>query len=296
MLGVSSRTSDVARGNDTPADRGSREIDLGARDPADVWGVMLQQAENIDHADLDYHPFSDNSNAVATTVLHAVGIDIEDVLPRHVDSDNAPGLSEEVKFDTTLVGTAGPDVLLGWSGDDTLQGEDGSDQIRGFDGSDIIQGGVGDDTLEGDAGADTFLFDTSQQGADTIVDPEPDDVLAFSAAGLAASGLTDFTGAALDESGEFAFVANDDGDVEIQHPGGTITLNGIAFTEGLTFADQESKGNLVIVEPPADGGEVADGGTSGGDEETGGEAASGEGPASGDEAPPVDEPQPDAIA
>ena len=157
--------SDVARGNDTPADRGSREIDVGARDPADVWAVMLQQAHNIDHAHEDYQPFSDNSNAVATTVLHAVGIDIENVLPGHVDAGNAPGLSEEIKFDTTLVGTARPDILFGWSGDDTLQGAAGDDQIRGFGGSDVIRGGDGDDHLYGGAGADDLR---GGPGADTI--------------------------------------------------------------------------------------------------------------------------------
>jgi hypothetical protein len=240
--------SDVARGDDTPADRGSREIDVGARDPADVWAVMLQQAENIDHANLDYQPFSDNSNVVATTVLHAVGIDIEDVLPHHVDSDNAPGLSEEIKFDTTLIGAAGPDVLFGWSGEDTLQGGDGSDQIRGFDGSDVIHGGAGDDILQGDAGADTFLLDVSQQGADTIVDfsPAAGDVIGLSAAGLAKVGLAEFSSAALDQSADFAIVANADGDVEIQHPGGTLTLNGVAFTEGLTFAQLETENLLAI--------------------------------------------------
>ncbi len=154
-----------------------------------------------------------------------------------------------------ILGTDADDVINGLGGDDFVQGlagvdqidaGDGNDTVLGGEGDDIIDGGAGDDVLRGDAGADTFVFDVSQQGADTIVDPEPDDVLAFSAAGLAAAGFTEFTGAALDESGEFTFVANDDGDVEIQHPGGTITLNGIAFTEGLTFADQESKGNVVI--------------------------------------------------
>ncbi len=157
--------SDVARGHDTPADRGSREIDVGGRDPADVWAVMLQQAHNIDHANPNYEPFSDNSNAVATTVLHAVGIDIEQVLPRHVDADNAPGLSEEIKFDTTLTGSAQPDLLSGWSGNDTLQGGSGGDQIRGYDGTDAISGGTGDDRIWGDAGNDQLY---GNAGADEL--------------------------------------------------------------------------------------------------------------------------------
>ena len=35
--------SDVARGNDTPSSRGSREIDVGGREPADVWAIMLHR-------------------------------------------------------------------------------------------------------------------------------------------------------------------------------------------------------------------------------------------------------------
>ncbi len=175
--------SDSARGHDTPADRGSVEIALGARDAADVWAVMLQQAHNIDHADRDYQPFSDNSNAVATTVLHAVGIDIDQVLPHHVNSGNAPGLSEEIAFDTTLFGGARADVLSGWSGDDTLQGGGGNDRIRGFDGSDVIGGGSGDDLIFGDAGNDRLSGGAGadqvrgQAGADQIYGGAGDDDL-----------------------------------------------------------------------------------------------------------------------
>ena len=63
---------------------------------------------------------------------------------------------------------------------------------------------------------------------------------------LAAAGLNEFSGAALDESSDFNIVANDDGDVEIQHSGGTITLNGVAFTDELTFAALEEAGALEI--------------------------------------------------
>jgi hypothetical protein len=62
--------SDVARGNHTPGDRGSREIDLGARDPADVWAVMLQEADYIHATEGDYRPLGPNSKTVITSVLH----------------------------------------------------------------------------------------------------------------------------------------------------------------------------------------------------------------------------------
>ncbi len=148
--------SDVARGNNSPADRGSRAIEVGSRDPADVWALMVQQAANIDDAGEPYEPFSDNSNAVATTVLHAVGIDIAQVLPDDVSPDNAPGLSVEIEFATALTGTARPDLLSGWSGDDTLEGASGGDKIRGFDGADLIRAGLGKDLARGGSGNDVI--------------------------------------------------------------------------------------------------------------------------------------------
>ena len=143
-------------------------------------------------------------------------------------------------------GLGGDDFIQGLAGNDLIHAGDGNDTVLGGEGDDTMNGGAGDDVLRGDAGADTFRFDVSQIGADTIVDFGPDDVLGFTAAGLAASGVTDFTGAALDQTEGFVIVANADGDVEIQDPGGTITLNGVAFTEGLTFAELESTGDLVI--------------------------------------------------
>jgi hypothetical protein len=62
--------SDVARGNHTPGERGSREIDLGARDPADLWAVMLQEADYIHATEGGYRPLGPNSKTVITSVLH----------------------------------------------------------------------------------------------------------------------------------------------------------------------------------------------------------------------------------
>jgi Ca2+-binding RTX toxin-like protein len=161
----------------------------------------------------------------------------------------------------TILGTDADDVINALGGDDFVQAlagndqidaGDGNDTVLGGDGDDTVEGGAGDDVVRGDAGADTFLFDPSQQGADTVVDfsQEDGDVIALSAAGLANVGLEEFSGAALDESDAFDIVANDDGDVEIQHPGGTITLNGVPFAaegqEAPTFAALEAAGLLEI--------------------------------------------------
>jgi Ca2+-binding RTX toxin-like protein len=166
--------SDVARGNDTPGSRGSREIDVGERDPADVWTVMLQQAQNIDDASLDYQPLGDNSNTAIKSVLHAVGIDIRDNLPDGVDRDEAVGLGNDLDFSTTLVGTPADDVIVGGdeadllrgrAGEDRMEGGRGDDRIEGNQASDQLFGGPDDDDLFGNLGSDRLF---GQGGDDTL--------------------------------------------------------------------------------------------------------------------------------
>jgi hypothetical protein len=158
--------SDVARGNDTPGSRGSREIDVGERDPADVWTIMLQQAQNIDDASLDYQPLGDNSNTAIKSVLHAVGIDIRDTLPDGVDRDEAVGLGNDLDFSTTLVGTPGDDIIVGGdegdvlrgrAGEDRMLGGRGNDRLEGNQASDELLGGPGDDALFGNVGPDRLF-------------------------------------------------------------------------------------------------------------------------------------------
>jgi Ca2+-binding RTX toxin-like protein len=166
--------SDVARGNDTPGSRGSREIDVGERDPADVWTIMLQQAQNVDQASLDYQPLGDNSNTVIRSVLHAVGIDVRDTLPEGVDRDEAVGVWNDLDFRTTLVGTPADDlivggdeadVLRGGRGEDRLEGGRGDDRLEGNQAGDEVLGGPDDDVLFGNLGPDRLF---GQGGDDTL--------------------------------------------------------------------------------------------------------------------------------
>jgi hypothetical protein len=157
--------SDVARNNDTPGDRGSREIDVGARDPADVWAIMLQQADNIDAAGIDYRPFGPNSNTVITSVLHSVDIEVRDNLPVAVQRSEVPGLSSNLDFPTMLTGTPGNDTIIGGDEDDTLLGEGGDDALFGGPGDDFMAGGSAADLLHGQAGEDRTF---GGQGADRL--------------------------------------------------------------------------------------------------------------------------------
>ena len=150
-----------------------------------------------------------------------------------------------------IAGRGGADFIQALGGNDEADAGEGDDIVLAGEGDDSVEGNIGNDVLRGDEGADRFLFNPSrEEGADTIVDfnPQEGDVIAISGAGLARSGanLEDFTGAALDESGDFDIGANEDGDVEIQHLGGTITLNGVEFSDDLTFAGLEESGQLEI--------------------------------------------------
>ena len=149
--------SDVALGTGTPGSRGSREIDVGARDPADVWAVMLQQAHNIDKAGLDYAPLGDNSNTVVKSVLRAVDIDIRDNLPNAVDRHEAVGVGNDLDFKTTLTGTPGDDIIVGGDKADVLKGQDGDDRLLGGRGGDLMTAGAGSDLLRGEEGADQMI-------------------------------------------------------------------------------------------------------------------------------------------
>src|SRR5919106_1124218 len=185
--------------------------------------------------------------------------------------------------DNVIEALGGDDFVQALAGNDEIDAGDGNDTVLAGEGDDTVEGGTGNDVLRGDLGADTFVFDPSRaEGADTIVDlsAAEGDAVELPAAGLAAVGLTEFSGAALDESDLFNLVEDAaTGDAVIQHPGGTITLNGVPFAEEeqlpLTFAEAEAMGLLVIpgTVPGTDGEAAADGDAAAGDEAAAGDDA-----------------------
>lgn len=58
------------------------------------------------------------------------------------------------RFDATIVGTSGDDLLEGTPGRDVIVGLDGDDSIMGHGGNDLICGGPGDDLIDGGSGTD----------------------------------------------------------------------------------------------------------------------------------------------
>jgi Ca2+-binding RTX toxin-like protein len=182
-------TSPDRRGSDTLEERHREILDLGTRNANDVWKVMVQHANNIEKADLDYSidifrdaPGGDlNSNSVVASVLHAVGLSLSTSFPDGVSRSDAPlyGQLQFMRVNDTITGTinrdrilsgVGNDTVNGRQGNDTLSGESGNDRIYGSSGNDFLHGGAGNDRLyggsgtdliRGGGGADAFVFYTT---------------------------------------------------------------------------------------------------------------------------------------
>lgn len=70
----------------------------------------------------------------------------------------------------TLIGGAANDNLKGLGGNDTLLGNGGEDRLSGGRGDDLLEGGLGADILKGDYGADKFVFRSTDEFGDVILD------------------------------------------------------------------------------------------------------------------------------
>lgn len=151
--------SEDERGDDTPDERGNRELDLGGRRAEDVWEIMKQQATNINNARIDYDAIisAQNSNSTVASVLNSTGIAVDLNIPSNTKTDDLPGVSNLLKFDTTLEGTAANDVIWGYEGNDILSGNDGNDVIDGGLGNDVLIGGLGNDILRAGFGQDDLF-------------------------------------------------------------------------------------------------------------------------------------------
>jgi VCBS repeat-containing protein len=82
-------------------------------------------------------------------------------------------------YENIIFGTDEEDHLTGGNADDKIFGRGGTDTIDGLDGNDILVGGSDDDILTGNGGldaltggggADTFVFQSLDEGVDTITD------------------------------------------------------------------------------------------------------------------------------
>jgi Ca2+-binding RTX toxin-like protein len=92
------------------------------------------------------------------------------------DGVNNSTATVRVEVGVTQKGTNGNNTWIGTKGDDVYQG---------LNGNDTLTGGLGNDTLSGGTGNDVFVFESPNQGIDTITDfSVQDDILVFSATGF----------------------------------------------------------------------------------------------------------------
>lgn len=77
----------------------------------------------------------------------------------------------------SLAGGSGNDTIFGNTGNDNIAGRGGNDRLLGGQGNDTLVGGAGNDTLVGslgvdvltsDSGADNFLYNSPNEGSDSI--------------------------------------------------------------------------------------------------------------------------------
>jgi Ca2+-binding RTX toxin-like protein len=110
-------------------------------------------------------------------------------------NDQVKGGSDDDDID----GGDDDDNIEAGSGNDTVIGGAGNDTLTGNDGDDTIEGGEGSNNLTGGAGKDSFVYRTSRQQIQTVVEADfitdfnvAEDVLEFSNAAfsLSASSLT----------------------------------------------------------------------------------------------------------
>ena len=80
---------------------------------------------------------------------------------------------EGTKEADTLYGDDGNNGLKGFGGADILNGQAGKDALWGGIGRDVLTGGLAADGLSGGAGNDIFVFDSPDDGGDTITDFSP---------------------------------------------------------------------------------------------------------------------------
>jgi Ca2+-binding RTX toxin-like protein len=166
------------------------------------------------------------------------GGSFNDSLDGGSDNDTLFGNSE----DDTLDGGSGNDTLDGGSENDSLLGGDGNDSLLGGSNNDTLIGGDGNDTLTGAGGVDRFVYNNSNEGADSITDftITDGDVIVLSSGGF--GGLTTIGGTL----NPLLFSATENGTAKIiysvvggvgtlsfdqdlsNNPGGLVTIANIA--------------------------------------------------------------------
>jgi Ca2+-binding RTX toxin-like protein len=159
-------SSEDRRGSDSLAERRHTVLDLGGREPDDVWPLMVQHGQRVDASNLRYGFEADgfefggdvNSNTLIASALHAVGINLARVLPRGVTPGDVPQFNrlDAMFVNDALLGAERADSIFGGVGNDWIRGGIGNDRLFGESGNDTLAGNTGNDLLDGGVGADSM--------------------------------------------------------------------------------------------------------------------------------------------
>lgn len=149
-----------------------------------------------------------------------------DLEAQTISANNVPVLGtlkfNVVNFDN-VIGTNEGDSIKGDRQNNQLVGNAGNDTISGGFGNDTIIGGEGNDVLTGGFGADEFIFNSLNEGIDTIKDYRfgQGDVIQVSKVGFGTTKSSDFfydtsNGNLSFQGTQFAFVENLASNLNIQ--------------------------------------------------------------------------------
>ncbi len=152
-------------------------IDLGGRNPDDVWELLKQTGRDFRDANIDYYNSAifgfQNSNTFAYSMLAAVGINADPYIANISTTANwLTGISFPGAYDArdlvrfTIDGSTGGDWFYAGAKNDVIAGHDGVDKLYGGAGSDIIFAGRVDGTSVGEVDPDSEAREDIQGGAD----------------------------------------------------------------------------------------------------------------------------------
>ncbi len=153
----------------------------------------------------------------------------------------------EINDDHIITGSSNSETLTSGSDADYLNGLAGNDTLLGNGGNDVLVGGAGDDVLTGGAGSDRFIFQSVNDGHDTITDF----VAGFGGDVINLDALFDSIVPGADEATRLGYVdISATGELTIDIGGGTISTFSVTSASliGETALTLDGTGNLVVDE------------------------------------------------
>jgi Ca2+-binding RTX toxin-like protein len=163
-------------GNDTWIMMHANDALDGAAGTGDTLDINMTQAVGTAIIDLGAADQIASFNGGANTVVQT-GFENLDIAGLTINGAVVTGSSAA----NSITGSGLVDQISGEGGIDVIKGGAGDDVITGGAAADYLRGDAGSDTLTGGAGADQFVFHSSANGADTILDWATDDVVLFGA-------------------------------------------------------------------------------------------------------------------